>query len=125
MYDPKRALLYVTNFNQLNLGNPLAYQFISKLSPDGEIIDLKWIDNLDNPLGITLHNDRIYVAERGGVAIIDPRKGERVENLMIEGSIFLNDIPVDKSIGIYISDTRRNSILKSEDETFVPWLEGS
>ncbi len=114
----------MTNFNQLNLGNPLAFQFISKLSPDGEIIDLKWIDSLDNPLGMTLHNDRIYVAERGRVAIIDSRKGERVENLMIEGSIFLNDIPVDKSVRIYISDTRRNTIWKSEGETFVPWLEG-
>ena len=124
LYDPKREVLYITNFDQFNMGNPGAYQFISKLSLDGETLDFKWTDSLDNPLGMTWHDDKIYVAERGRVAIINPEKGKVVDRRPVEGSIFMNDIAVDESGTIYISDTRRNTIWKSEGEAFIPWLEG-
>nr|NQU90221.1 DUF1080 domain-containing protein [Bacteroidota bacterium] len=51
LYDPGKEILYVTNFDQFGMGNPNATQYISKLSLDGEILELKWADSLNNPLG--------------------------------------------------------------------------
>jgi len=124
LYDPEREVLYVTNFDQFTQGNPEVLQFISKLSLDGEVLELKWVDSLNHPLGMTFYKDKIYVAERGTVAIIDPGLGLLIKRLIFEGSLFLNDIAVDESGTIFISDTRKNVIWKSEGDSFIPWLEG-
>ena len=122
LYNPDQEVLYITNFDQFGMGNPNVSQHISKLSLDGEILDLKWVEGLNNPLGMTLHDDKIYVAERKNVAIIDTRTGEIIERLPVEGSVFLNDIAVDGKGTIYISDSRKNVIWKSNGSVFEAWL---
>ncbi|MCD4747081.1 MAG: SMP-30/gluconolactonase/LRE family protein [Bacteroidales bacterium] len=124
LYDPKREVLYVTNFDQFNMGNPRAQQFISKVSLDGEIEDLKWVDSLNNPLGITIHNDRLFVTERKAIAEIDLDKGEVIKRYPIPGSVFLNDIAIDDSGKIYITDSRKNVIWRYSDGAAEEWLTG-
>jgi len=124
LYDPKRDVLYVTNFDQFNMGNPKATQYISKLSLKGEIIVKKWIDGLNHPLGMTIYKNKLYVAERKKVAVIDMTKGVILKRFPVKGSIFLNDIAVDRKGKIYISDSRKNVIWKSKGEDFEEWLTG-
>ncbi|MFC2086131.1 family 16 glycoside hydrolase [Bacteroidota bacterium] len=124
LYDPKRDVLYVSNFDQYNMGNPSVQQFISKVSLDGQIIDLQWIDSINNPLGMSIHKDQLYITERGNIAIIDLEKEKVIKRLQVDGSIFLNDIAVDKNGNIYVTDSRKDVIWKYDGNNFQEWLSG-
>jgi len=125
LYDPKRELLYVSNFDQFNQGNPNIKQHLSKLNMKGEVIELEWSGELTNPLGMTLYKDMIYSVERKSIAVIDPETGEVTERIEIPESVFLNDIAIDKKGDIYVSDSRKNVIWKCTDQTCEEWLAGS
>lgn len=124
LYDSKREVLYVTNFDQFNIGNPRVFQFISKVSLNGEVQNLRWVDSLNNPLGMTIYNDKLFVAERNAVAEIDLDKRKVVNRYPIPGSVFLNDIAADNAGNIYISDSRKNVIWKYSDGKTEEWLTG-
>ena len=124
LWDAKREVLYITNFDQLNMGNPNVYQYISKISSDGNILQLRWADSLNNPLGMTIYNDKLYVAERNQVAEIDLDKGEVIKRIDVHGSVFLNDIAIDKKGNIYISDSRKNVIWRLSEGIAEEWLKG-
>src|SRR5690554_3474022 len=64
VYDPVRKLVYVSNIN----GSPTeldANGFITALSPDGAIVELKWVEGLHAPKGLAIQGDRLYVADQG------------------------------------------------------------
>jgi len=124
LWDPKRDVLYVTNFDQFNMGNPNVTQYISKLNLKGEILELKWAEGLNNPLGMTMYNDKIYVAERKQIGIIDPETGERVDRIELPESTFLNDIAIDENGTIYISDSRKNVIWRCSEGRCKEWISG-
>jgi len=124
LYDEKRDVLYVTNFDQFNMGNSQVQQFITKMKTDGTIIDLKWISDLSNPLGMTIYKDKLYVAERKKIAEIDLEKGKVINRFDIPESLFLNDIAIDKSGDIYITDSRKSVIWRYSNGKYEEWLSG-
>jgi len=124
LYDPKREVLYVSNFDQFNQGDPNIKQHLSKLNMKGEVMELNWSGELTNPLGMTWYKDRIYSAERKAIAIIDPETGEVTDRIEVSESVFLNDIAIDKKGDIYVSDSRKNVIWKCTDQRCEEWLAG-
>lgn len=124
LYDPKRELLYVTNFDQFTMGNPQITQSISKISLEGQIIDMNFVDSLNHPLGMAIYKDKLFVAERRNVAEIDLESGEIKNRIDVPGSAFLNDLAIDKNGKIYISDSRKNVIWKIEEGAVEEWLSG-
>ena len=125
LYDPERDVLYVTNFDQFTRNTSGREQYISMLSPEGEILELRYIDSLDNPLGMTIYRDMLYVAEKGGFSIADLKTAKVIKTIPIPEAIFPNDIEVDDKGRVYVSDSRKNVIWKIVDEEPEIWLEGT
>ena len=116
VYDSKRDVLYVSNY--FNGGS----EFISKITPGGEIVEREWITDLVRPTGMCIHDDKLYVVERMGVAEIDLDSNKISIKYPIAGGVFPNDIAVDNSGNFYITDTRINAIHKLTAGQSEIWL---
>lgn len=96
---------------------------IAKLATDGSVLEQEWITGLNAPKGMALYNNRLYVADITVVAVIDIKKQALVKKIPIEGAIFLNDVTVNSSGVVFVSDSRTNKVHRIEADTPVVYLE--
>jgi len=116
LYDSANHLYLVANIN----GAPLEADnngFISKLSPEGKIVELKWIDGasdkvtLNAPKGLAIAEGVLYVADITTVRMFDLATGAPKGDVPIEGATFVNDLyspAATKDAGeaaVYVTDT--------------------
>ena len=109
LLDSKNNLLYVSSID----GSPDAKDgngFISQVGLDGKIKNLKWATGLDAPKGMGLFNNNLYVADISRLVTIDTKTGKVTQTLEIEGAKFLNDVTVDKTGNVYVSDSNTGKI---------------
>jgi len=120
-YYAAEDVYLVTNIN----GSPLEADgngFISKISPDGKVIDLKWIDgtasgtNLNAPKGAAINRGILYVADLDEVHLFELPSGKQKASVKIKGSTFLNGITPGDDNSVYVTD----SGLKGGEGGFVP-----
>lgn len=125
LYLADQDLYLVSNIN----GAPTALDdngFISKLGPDGKIVELKWIDGskpdvtLNAPKGMAVLGGNLYVADVTLVRIFDLATGAAKGAVEIKGATFLNDVAAgaDK---IYVTDSGLTAELKPSgtDEVYA------
>lgn len=110
LHDERADLYLVSNIN----GAPSAKDdngFISRVSPDGKVSALKWIEGgrkgvtLHAPKGMGLHGDTLYVSDIDCVRRFNRTTGAPAGETCIEGATFLNDLSVAPDGTIYVSDT--------------------
>ncbi|MCP4727889.1 MAG: SMP-30/gluconolactonase/LRE family protein [bacterium] len=121
VYDEKRDAVYITNFDQFYPSRAEGIQSISRLTTDGEIEDMDWISGFFNPTGMEIYNDKLYVADRRGVAVVDIDKREIIERYAIRAG-FLNDLAIDGSGNIYVTDSQMSTIYKIVDGKPEKWM---
>lgn len=106
-YDNVRDEYLISN---LAARGPENNGFISRVSPDGKVISLKWIAGgvngvtLIDPLGIYLHGDLLYVADTNTVRLFDRKSGAPRGNIEIPGAVRLNDLVVANDGTVYVTD---------------------
>lgn len=118
VFDPERNAIYISNFHPRGMG------FISKLNLAGHIDQLELTTGLNRPTGLCLHDNLLYVAERTGLAAIDPDTGDIVTRHPIPNAGFPNDVAFDELGAAYITDSARNVIHRLKDGNSDIWLEG-
>jgi sugar lactone lactonase YvrE len=118
IYDEKRDRLYVTNY--FRGGN----EFISKVRLDGEIEELEWIAGLNRPTGMFVRVDQLWVVDRTGLNQVDIESGEVVGKYPAPGARFLNDVTIDESGTVYVSDSAGSKLYRLEGDQLAVWLEG-
>jgi hypothetical protein len=100
----------VSNIN----GKPAAVDgngFVSRISPDGKVVALKWIDGaqkgvtLNAPKGMAVANGVLYVADINAVRMFDVATGAPKGQVTIEGATFLNDVAAAADGTVYVSDS--------------------
>jgi hypothetical protein len=110
LHDVATDTYLVANIN----GNPFAKDgngFISKISPDGTISNLKWIDGaakgvtLHAPKGMGIHDGILYVTDIDHVRKFDAKTGAPKGAIHMHSASFLNDIAVGPDGTIYVSDS--------------------
>lgn len=125
-YDPVRGYLYISNFKDKHV--PDSYYgngFISKVSLSGEIINLKWIDNLTKPTGICIFDDNLYIVERFGVVVYDLKNDKTEKRIRINSTKFLNDISVGYDSSVYVSESNGDIIYRIKDDKATPYFQGN
>jgi hypothetical protein len=102
LFDANNNVLYVANMNPDKAGQGS----IARLGIDGNPIAMEWVTGLSSPKGMGIYKNLLYVAELTDVAVIDIKKASVIKRIPVEGSLFLNDITVDKKGTVYVSDSR-------------------
>ena len=109
-YYSAEDVYLITNIN----GSPFEKDgngFISKISPDGQVIDLKWIDgaspdvNLNAPKGAAISGNQLYVADLDEVHIFQLPHGKQLATVTISDTLFLNGITPAPDNSVYVSDS--------------------
>jgi sugar lactone lactonase YvrE len=92
--------------------------FISRVTPDGEVRELKWIDGfadgvtLNAPKGMAIVGETLYVTDIDHVRTFDRRAGTQSRAIAVEGAKFLNDLIPAPDGGVYVSDSGADTIYK-------------
>lgn len=122
LHDPERDAIYVSNIG----GQPLDKDgngWISRVFPEGEMIEADWVSGLDGPKGLALHEGTLYVTDIDRLVAIDTASGEITGEWPVEGAEFLNDAAVDDEGRVYASDMIGNRIYRLADDAASVWLE--
>jgi DNA-binding beta-propeller fold protein YncE len=109
LIDPTRNVCYVSNIDGAP-GEKDGKGFISKISPEGKILNLEWVTGLDAPKGMGVLGPHLYVADIFQVVVIDIASGKIVRRIEVPDSKFLNDITVGKGNVVYVSDSGTGKI---------------
>lgn len=119
LHDTDADVYLVSNIN----GAPSAADgngFISRVSPAGEVLDLKWIDGeaegvtLSAPKGMAISGGMLWVSDIDCVRMFTLDSGEPAGEVCIEGATFLNDLaPHPNGTDVLLTDS-------GLDATFSP-----
>lgn len=120
LYDSVRKVLYVANMNRIDGGDNTG--FITKMDTDGTVIDLHWVDGLNEPRGMGIYENRLFATDMDRIIVIDIEKGELVESIPVEGAVFLNDLAIDKEGTVYFSDSRAGKLQYYKDGEIIDWF---
>ncbi|MCF6184396.1 MAG: hypothetical protein L3J56_07190 [Bacteroidales bacterium] len=121
-YDSVNQILYVSNIN----GKPADKDgngFISKVSLNGKIIKKKWVTGLNAPKGTGIYKGSLFVADIDELAEISISEGKIIKRYQAADAKFLNDIDIDETGNVYVSDTETGKIWVLKNETFNVWLQ--
>ena len=110
LHEPVSDVYLVSNIN----GSPTDVDgngFISRLAPDGAVLELKWIDGeaegvtLDAPKGTAVIGDTLYVADITHVRFFHRETGEPQGEIEIPGATFVNDLAAGRDGSLMVSDS--------------------
>ncbi len=109
LHDPEADVYLVSNSNG-GRGNADGNGFISKVSPEGIVLELKWIDGaagagLDAPKGMALVGDKLYVADLTTLRSFDRKTGQALGKVAIPAAQFLSDVSAAPGGTLYVSDS--------------------
>ena len=111
IFDSTNNVLYVSNITD----HPFKKDgtgFISKVGLDGEILELKWIDKLNAPKGLTITNDKLYIADVDELVEVDINTAKITNKYKGYGSVCMNDVTHDKYGNVYVGDTYTDTIYR-------------
>lgn len=124
LHDPLHDTYLVSNIN----GSPSSKDgngFISRVSPEGKVLTLKWIDGktagvtLNAPKGMALHEETLAVADIDAVRLFDRKSGKPKGDIVVEGAVFLNDVAAASNGMLYVTDSGGGAIYRIDPRKSV------
>ena len=76
---------------------------------------MDWVTGLNAPKGMAKYKQELYVADLTELVVIDIKKGVIKNKIKVEGSVFLNDVTVNKNGAVFVSDTRTGKVHRYEN----------
>ncbi len=123
LFDEDRSVMYVANIN----GDPSEKNgtgFISILNSDGSEKELHWVENLNAPKGMAMHEGKLFVSDIDQLVEIDIKNGKVTKKYDAPGAVFLNDVAASDDGMVFVSDTRTAKIHVLKDGKLTEWMSG-
>ena len=119
VYDKENEVIYASL-----IGNSEAEDgSVATISLDGKIINKTFVANLNDPKGIAITKDKLYVSDVTQLVEADLITGKILNKYSLPSIAFLNDVTIDSSGNVYVSDTRTSEIYRLDSEgNFQLWL---
>lgn len=121
IYDKKNNVIYASSMN-LEPRKKDGNGFISKISTEGKILDLRWADGLSSPKGLAISGDILYTVDVDEVVAIDLKDGKIISKSTLPGMKMLNDITSSQDGILYTSDTDANKIYSLSNGELTEWF---
>ena len=123
LFDAKRNLFYVTNVaGEPNGKDGVGY--LSKVSPDGKLLEAEWVTGFDAPKGLVMKGDTLFLTDIDRLMAVNVEDGKVTGKWAAEGAQFLNDTAVDETGRVFASDMLANRIYVLDNDALTVWLEG-
>lgn len=110
LHDTEADVYLVSNIN----GSPTDADgngFISRVSPEGEVLELKWIDGEDDgvelnaPKGMAFQEGVLYVTDIDCVRMFERNTGTAAGEVCVPNATFLNDVAADQQGTVFVTDS--------------------
>lgn len=119
VYDASLNRIYASMIGEREPGDG----GVATVGLDGNIIDHDFITGLEDPKGIAITKDRLYVSDVTTLVEADRITGKILKRHTLDGIAFLNDVTIAEDGSIYVSDTRNSEIYKLDTQgVFTLWL---
>ncbi len=119
VYDAKNNIIYASLIGNSEDGDGS----IATVDTDGKLINLNFIDALNDPKGIAITKNRLYVSDVTELVEADLVTGKIIKKHTLDGIQFLNDVAIDNAGNVFVSDTHTSKIYKlNEEGEFNLWL---
>lgn len=119
VYNSKTNIIYASLIGNREAGDGT----IASINLEGKVLDSAFVSGLNDPKGIAITKDKLYVSDVTELVEADLKTGEILNTYTADGIAFLNDVAIDNSGNIYVSDTRTSEIYKLDaNGNFTLWL---
>jgi hypothetical protein len=123
VFDGARNQFYVSNMGTHDTGQTPHDGFIARVSADGKLLEQKWVTGLDNPKGLALVGDRLYVGDDNDLVEIDVAAGKISARYAPEdGPGVFNDCTADADGNVYVCSGRLDTVFRLHEGKFAPWF---
>lgn len=122
-YDPVTDSVFISNVNgYARDGNG----FVSRVKSDASQLDLKWLDGLNSPTGLTVHGDFLYAVDFDRLLKINIDSGEIIAEFKTPDEMpALNDVAVSPSGEVFVTGSASSTIYQLQKNKLVVWLKDS
>lgn len=110
-YDRLTRTIFVSNVAG-SPGEKDGLGWISRISPDGKVLQAKFFEGLNAPKGLRTFRDTLWIADIDRILGLSISKGTIVYDVTLPDAKFLNDVAVDSKGNVYVSDFTGNRIYK-------------
>ena len=98
--------------------------WISIISPLGEMISDQWVTGLNGPKGIRATETMLWVSDIDRLIGITIETGEKTHQIDVPGARFLNDVAIDESGNVYVSDMLTSKIHRWDGTQLEEFVSG-
>ena len=123
-YDAASNAVFVSSING-GMTDKDGNGYISRLTPDGTMVNAKWATGLNGPKGIRGVGGTLWVADIDEVVGIAIATGQVTARVRIEGATFLNDLATAPDGTVYVADSFGPAIHMVKDGTSSVFVGGA